>query len=146
MLAETVETQFKRIFPQFAERLSQAGLSRLLKNCALIEFKAGRELFRDKMPTDGILFILSGEASIFVEDDEGHTVELGKVAAGHLLGEVSVLSRQMIASSTVQAITNVTALKLKHQPLERLLTSDDTGPALLELLSEILASRLRVAA
>ncbi|HEY8353947.1 MAG TPA: cyclic nucleotide-binding domain-containing protein [Methylophilaceae bacterium] len=146
MLADTVETQFKRIFPQFAGRLSQAGLNRLLKNCSRIEFKSGRELFRDKMPTDGILFILSGEASIYVENDEGHTVNLGKVTAGQILGEVSVLSRQMVASSTVQAVSNVTALKLKHQPLESLLTSDDTGPALLDLLSEILAARLRVTA
>lgn len=146
MLDKAVETEFQRIFPQFAERLSPAGLTRLLKNCATVEFKAGRELFRDKMPTDGIFFILSGEAIIYIEDDEGHTVNLGKISAGHILGEVSVLSRQMVASSTVQASTNMTTLKLKHQPLESLLTSDETGPALLDLLSEILASRLRIAA
>src|SRR5690606_31190857 len=132
MLDKAVETEFQRIFPQFAERLSPAGLSRLLKNCASVEFKAGRELFKDKMPTDGILFILSGEANIYVEDENGHTVDLGQVAAGQILGEVSVLSRQMIASSTVQANTRVSALKLKHQPLERLLASDDSGPALLD--------------
>jgi len=146
MLDKAVETEFQRIFPQFAERMSPAGLARLLKNCASVEFKAGRELIRDKMPTDGIFFILSGEAIIYVEDDEGRTVNLGKVSAGQILGEVSVLSRQMVASSTVQASTNVTTLKLKHQPLESLLTSDETGPALLDLLSEILASRLRMAA
>lgn len=146
MLDKAVEKEFQRIFPQFTERMSPAGLSRLLKNCAAVEFKAGRDLFRDKMPTDGIFFILSGEAIIYVEDDNGHTVNLGKIAAGQILGEVSVLSRQMVASSSVQAITNMTTLKLKHQPLENLLTSDETGPALLDLLSEILASRLRIAA
>lgn len=145
MLDKAVETEFKRVFPQFAEHLSPAGLTRLLKNCASVDFKAGRELFRDKMPTDGIFFILSGEAIIFVEDDD-RTINLGKVGAGQILGEVSVLSRQMKASSTVQAVTNMTTLKLKHQPLESLLTSDETGPALLDLMSEILASRLRIAA
>ncbi len=145
MLDKAVETEFRRVFPQFAERLSPSGLNRLLENCVSVNFKAGRELIRDRMPTDGIFFILSGEAILYVEEDE-RTVNLGKVSAGQILGEVSVLSRQMIASSTVQASTNVSTLKLKHQPLESLLTTDETGPVLLDLLSEILASRLRVAA
>jgi hypothetical protein len=33
-----------------------------------------------------------------------------------------------------------------HQPLEGLLMAEDTGPALLDLLSETLASRLRTPA
>jgi CRP-like cAMP-binding protein len=145
MLDKAIETEFRRVFPQFAERLSPAGLNRLLKNCVPVDFKAGRTLIRDRMPTDGIFFIISGEADLHIEEGE-RTVDLGKVNAGQILGEVSVLSRQMIASSTVQASTNVSTLKLKHQPLESLLTADETGPVLLDLLSEILASRLRAAA
>lgn len=143
MLDKTIETEFRQAFPQFAAHLPASGLERLLQNCVAVNFRAGRELIRDKMPTDGIFFILSGEASIYVEED-ARTVNLGKVTAGQILGEVSILSRQMVASSSVQAITDMSTLKLKHQPLETLLTDDDTGPVLLDLLSELLASRLRV--
>lgn len=144
MLDKATDTEFQQAFPQIVKRLSPAGLEQLLESCVPVEFRAGRELIRDKMPTDGIFFILAGEALIYVEEGS-RTVNLGKVTAGQILGEVSILSRQMTASSTVQASTNVSTLKLKHQPLERLLTSDDTGPALLDILSTILASRLRAA-
>ncbi|HSI43646.1 MAG TPA: cyclic nucleotide-binding domain-containing protein [Methylotenera sp.] len=143
MSDKVINTEFRRVFPHFAERLSAHGLETLLKNCSRVEFRSGRNIVRDKMPTDAIYFVISGDASIFVEEDE-RTIALGNIHSGQLLGEVSILSRQMTASSTVQANSDMVTLKLKHQPLENLLTSDDTGPVLLQLLSEILASRLRV--
>jgi CRP-like cAMP-binding protein len=143
MLDDTNSTKFKSVFPQFASRLTEGGLKRLLNSCTPADFRPGKNIVRDKMPTDAVYFVLSGEAAIFVEENE-RTVNLGTISSGQLLGEVSILSRQMTASSTVQATSNVTTLKLKHQALEGLLTSDETGPVLLDLLSEILASRLRV--
>lgn len=143
MLDEADDAKFRLIFPQFATRLSPQGLKRLLASCTRADFRAGRNIVRDKMPTDAVYFVLTGEAAIFVEDNE-RTINLGTITPGQLLGEVSILSRQMTASSTVQATSNMTTLKLKHQALEGLLTSDETGPILLDLISEILASRLRV--
>jgi CRP-like cAMP-binding protein len=143
MLDESDNAKFRLVFPQFSTRLSPQGLKRLLGSCTRADFRAGRPIMRDKMPTDGVYFVLSGEADIFVEHDE-RTINLGTVSEGQLLGEVSILSRQMTASSTVQATSDMHTLKLKHQALESLLTSDETGPILLDLLSEILASRLRV--
>lgn len=146
MLDEGNRKRFIEVFPQFAQRLSAQGLSRLLESCTPVTFKSGRNLLRDKMPTDSVFFVLSGEATLFLEDGEHQSVSLGTIHAGHLLGEVSILSRQMTASSTVQATRDIKALKLHHQPLEELLNDSETGPALLELISDILASRLKVAA
>jgi len=142
MLNDNDSATFKKLFPDFTNRLSDQSLKKLLNNCTTAEFKAGKNIVRDKMPTDAIYFVLEGDAAIFVEEDD-RTINLGTIKPGQFLGEVSILSRQMTASSTVQAISNVTTLKLKHQPLESLLTADDTGPVLLELLSETLADRLR---
>ena len=142
MLSDKDSARFKTLFPEFAKRLPPQGLDKLLKNCTSSDFKAGRNIVRDKMPTDAVYFVLSGKATIFIEEED-KTVALGTINPGQLLGEVSILSRQMTASSTVQAVSDVTALKLKHQPLESLLTAEDTGPVLLELLSETLAARLR---
>ena len=143
MLSDKDSARFKSLFPEFAKRLSPQGLGKLLKNCTIAEFKAGRNLVRDKMPTDALFFVLEGDATIFLEEEE-KTITLGTITPGQLLGEVSILSRRLISSSTVQAVSNMTTLRLKHQPLENLLTAEDTGPVLLELLAETLAARLRV--
>lgn len=143
MLSDKDSARFKSLFPEFAKRLSPQGVNKLLKHCTIAEFKAGRNLVRDKMPTDALFFVLEGDATIFLEEEE-KTITLGRITPGQLLGEVSILSRRLISSSTVQALSNMTTLRLKHQPLENLLTAEDTGPVLLELLAEILAERLRV--
>ena len=142
MLDKADSAEFRRAFPQFAERLSEEGVKKLLSHCTRAEFRAGRNILRDKMPTDAVYFVISGNADIFVEEED-RTINLGTIHHGQILGEVSILSRQMTASSTVQASSDMVTLKLKHQPLETLLTADDTGPVLLQLISEILAARLR---
>ena len=142
MLDDTDRAKFQRVFPQFVSRMSPQGLERLLAACTQVSIRPGYNIFRDRMPTDSVHFVLEGEASIFVEHED-RTVPLGTVKAGSLLGEISVLSRQLAASSTVQATTRMTTLRLQHQPLETLLTDEETGPPLLELLSETLASRLQ---
>ncbi len=141
----TDRADFQTVFPQLFARLSAAGAEQLMQNVNRVDFHPGRNVFRDRMPTDAVYFVLSGEAEIFVEKDD-RTVPLGKIGPGALLGEISVLSREMIASSTVQASQRMSTFKLMHQPLEGLLMSEDTGPALLELFSETLASRLRATA
>lgn len=144
MLDEASRGRFKTVFPQFHAQVSAPGLKRILDNCSLMEFRAGRNIFRDRMPTDAIYFVLSGDADIFVEQDD-RVVKVAKIGPGQLLGEISVLSGHLTASSTVTAATPMATLKLNHQQLENLLTAEDTGPALIELLSEILVARLRPA-
>lgn len=142
MSHSTERAEFQKVFPQLFARLSSSGAEHLMQNVSRVEFYPGRNVFRDRMPTDSVFFVLSGDADIFIEKDD-RKVSLGKIGAGALLGEISVLSRQMIASSTVQASSRMSTFKLMHQPLEGLLMSEDAGPALLELFSETLASRLR---
>jgi CRP-like cAMP-binding protein len=142
MLDKDDRAKFQKVFPQYVSRLSPAGLERLLSSCTVVNFHPGYNVFRDRMPTDSLHFVLEGQADIFLEQGET-PVPLGKVNAGQLLGEISVLSRTLVASSTVQAASRLTTLRLQHQPLESLLWDEDVGPTLLELLSDTLASRLQ---
>ena len=142
MLDDTDRAKFQRAFPQFVSRMTPRGLERLLAASTRTDIRAGNNIFRDRMPTDSVHFVLDGEADIFVEQAD-RNVPLGKVGAGSLLGEISVLSRQLAASSTVQASSRMTTLRLQHQPLEVLLTDEEAGPPLIELLTETLASRLQ---
>lgn len=141
MLNDDDRQQFKRLFPQFAAQLPGASLGRLLENATRMDVHPGYNIFRDRMPTDAVHFVLSGEADVFIERDD-RKISLGQLGPGALFGEISVLSRQLVASSTVQARTRMTTLRLRHQSLEQLLVDEDVGPALLELLSQTLASRL----
>lgn len=133
--------EFMRLFPQFATRLPPASLQRLLEHATRMDVHPGFNIFRDRMPTDAVHFVLAGEAEVFIERDD-RKVPLGKLGPGTLFGEISVLSRQVMASSTVRASTRMRTLRLKHQPIEQLLVDEEVGPALLELLSQTLASRL----
>lgn len=144
MLDEASRGMFERVFPQFHSQMPGAALKRVLDNCTLMKFRVGSNIFRDRMPTDGIYFVLSGEADVVIEKDE-RAVNVAKIGPGQLLGEVSVLSGQRVASSTVTATTPVSTLKLNHQQLDNLLNAEDSGPALIELLSHILVARLRPA-
>ena len=141
MLVEEDRKEFQRLFPQFAARLPAEGLRRVLDHAGRVDLQPGQNIFRDRMPTDAMHFVLAGEADVFIERD-GRTVHLGQLGPGALFGEISVLSRQLVASSTVRARTRMTTMRLRHEPLEQLLVDEAVGPALLELLSQTLASRL----
>src|SRR5690606_21762080 len=141
MLDDEDRKEFARLFPQFAASLPAAGLRRLLDHASRVDAHPGYNIFRDRMPTDAVHFVLAGEADVFVEHGD-RTVHLGQLGPGALFGEISVLSRQLVASSTVQARTRMRTLRLRHQPLEQLLVDEEAGPALLDLLTQTLASRL----
>jgi CRP/FNR family transcriptional regulator, cyclic AMP receptor protein len=96
------------------------------------------------MPVDSLYFIVEGEVSIGIEE-AGHSVSLGRMGPGEWLGEVSVLSGEMLVSSTVVAETPVKLLRLKHQAFEELITSNaEIGAAMFRHLVEMLAARLRM--
>jgi len=134
--------EFQQAFPQLVSDLSPAALKKLLDSCAVTEFRPGRNIMRDRMPSDAIYFVLEGEARVFIENDN-QSIKLGNIRPGQILGEISILSRQLISSASVEAATPMKTLKLRHQPLEDLLVAEDTGPALLNVLTEVLAARLR---
>ncbi len=141
-LDETEIKEFQQAFPQLVSDLSPAALKKLLDSCAVTEFRPGRNIMRDRMPSDAIYFVLEGEARVFIENDN-QSIKLGNIKPGQILGEISILSRQLVSSASVEAATPMKTLKLRHQPLEDLLVAEDTGPALLNVLTEVLAARLR---
>ncbi len=77
-------------------------------------------------------------------EEEKKTLELAKVKPGDWLGEVTVLSGDLLASSTVTAVTGVRLLRMKHQTFESLLVKNQhIASAMLKQLVGILADRLR---
>ena len=130
-------------FPALARDLGPDNLAILLKACTTLEVPAGRKIIRDRMTVDSLYFILEGQVSISVEEG-GRSISLGRLGPGQWLGEVSVLSGELLASSTVTAETNVQLLRLKHQAFEELITRNEKiSNAMLTQLVGMLADRLR---
>jgi len=136
-------TEFEQRFPTVAAELGPDNLARLLDACSLVSLPPRRKLFRDRMPVDSLYLVLEGEMVASLEDS-GKTLELGRVKPGDWLGEVAVLSGEMLASSTITTVTPCRALKIHAQDFERLVINDeDIAYALLGQLLDMLAERLR---
>lgn len=134
---------FSTRFPALADELGQANLTKLLEATTSLELPAGRKVIRDRMPVDSLYMILDGKVSITVEANE-RSIKLGELGPGEWLGEVSVLSGELLASSTVTTDTPVRFLRLKHEKFEDLIwKSEEISSVLLRQLVLMLADRLR---
>jgi CRP-like cAMP-binding protein len=95
------------------------------------------------MPVDSIYFLLEGEVAVSVDEGD-KMIPLGNLGPGQWLGEISVLSGEMLASSSVTTVTPVKLLRLKHQAFEDLLSSSDVvARAVLDEMVKMLTERLK---
>lgn len=135
--------QFKASFPQLADDLGTANLEQLLEGATAVEVAAGRKLIRDRMPVESLYFVLDGTLSASIEE-AGKSKLLGLIGLGQWLGEISVLSGEMVASATVTADTPCTLLKVHHLTLQKLITENEAlAKVLLDALIALMAQRLR---
>lgn len=137
---------FRAAFPGLTNALGPSNTDVLLRALRPVELPADRILFRDRMPVESLYLILEGSLAVTVGDGD-RSMSLGTVKAGEWLGEVSVLSGSMTASTTVITQTRCLALKLHFQDFDRLIRdNDDIANALLSSLIDLLAARLRTSA
>lgn len=135
--------EFQRRFPDVSSELGPENLARLLDACTVVNLPPRRKLFRDRMPVDSLYLVLEGEMLASVEDG-AKILEVGHVKPGDWLGEVAVLSGEMLASSTVSTVTRCRALKMHARDFENLVIHDeDISHVLLGQLVMLLAERLR---
>lgn len=140
---QTTIEQFKASFPQLARDLGDTNLEQLLEGASAVEYPAGRKIIRDRMPVDHIYFVLTGTLSAYIEH-EGKLQHLSVVGPGQWLGEVSVLSGEMVASATVITDTACKLLKVHDLTLQKLISGNETvAKVLLEALIALMAERLR---
>jgi CRP-like cAMP-binding protein len=141
-MTENLITEFQSKFPAAANELGPDNLQRLLSVCVETVLPADRRLFRDKMPVDSAYLVLEGELVATI-DNNGHTIEVGRIGPGAWLGEVAVLSGNRTASSNVNTVTPCRLLKLRAQDFEDLAMHDEEiSSVLLGHLIELMASRL----
>lgn len=134
---------FEQSFPQLAAALGSANLDQLLEGATIQDFPPGRKLIRDRMPVECIYFVLSGTLSAYIEEG-GKSRLISTVREGEWLGEISVLSGELVASATVISDTPCRLLKVHHLTLQRLISENETvAKVLLDALIALMAERLR---
>jgi CRP-like cAMP-binding protein len=135
--------EFQQRFSALARDLGPANTEVLVKSTTPLELPAGRKIIRDRMPVDSLYLVLNGTVSITVEES-GRAVQLGSVGPGEWLGEVSVLSGELLASSTVTSSSPVRLLRLRHEKFEQIISTNYAiASVLLRQLVGMLADRLR---
>lgn len=141
-----MKEDFARQFPGWSVELGPRNVDILLSKSSVLELPAGRVIVRDRMPVDSLYLVLDGEVDISVEE-QGRSVKLGSVGPGQVIGEVSVLSGELLASSTVTSTSRVKLMRLRHQAFEELIaTNYEIASVLLRHFVTMLADRLRSSA
>lgn len=136
-------TEFTARFPALAEELGPQNLETLLAATTSLELPAHRKVIRDRMTVDSLFLILEGRVSISVEANK-RAIKLGELGPGEWLGEVSVLSGELLASSTVTTETPVRFLRLRHEKFEELIWKNaEVSGVMLRQFVLMLADRLR---
>ena len=145
-MQESIKDMFSMHFSMLKEELGEINTEVLLKSMTLLELPAGRNVTRYRMPVDSTYFIVGGSVEVTVDEGNGIITLEHSLDHGHLLGEVSALSGDYLASATVTTVTPSRFLRLRHQALEELLTSNqDISTILLRYFVLMLSDRLRKA-
>jgi len=138
--------QFAAAFPSIAGQLGPQNLGKLLDGAAVQEIAPGRTLIRDRMPVDFLYFVLDGELGAYIEQ-AGKSQRVGTVRPGEWLGEISVLSGEMLASAAITTDTSCLLMKIHHLSFEKLLAEEPAvAQVLLENFIDLMAKRLRASA
>lgn len=142
-MEQTPNDAFCRHFPILAEELGPLHTMTFLKGVTVLELPPGRKLIRHRMPVDSIYFIVAGTVAVSVEDAQTSTL-LGVLGPGQWLGEVSALSGELTTSATITTQTPARFLRMRHQILEDLITTNQAvANVLLPHLVLMLSDRLR---
>jgi CRP-like cAMP-binding protein len=130
--------------------LKQMALCRALSGveleavAAIVETKeiaAGKELFREGEPGDGLYLVAAGEIEVLKRGAAGEH-SLAKLGAGGVLGEMSLVTSD-VRSATGRALARTTVLHLPAHKFRALQDSGSTAALrITAAIAEVLARRL----
>jgi CRP-like cAMP-binding protein len=121
--------------------LSSAEVDAIAAIAETREIAAGRELFREGEPGDGLFLVVSGEIDIVKSGPAGPR-SLAHLGEGAILGEISLLTSEA-RSATGRALIDTRVLHLPMQPFRALLAAGSTAALkMVAAIGEVLARRL----
>ena len=121
--------------------LSSAEVDAIAAIAETREIPAGREIFREGEPGDGLFLVVSGEIDI-VKQSPGGARSLAHLGAGSILGEISLLTSEA-RSATGRALVDTKVLHLPMQAFRQLLAGGSIAALkMVAAIAEVLSRRL----
>jgi len=121
--------------------LSDAELETIAAIAETQEVAAGKELFREGDPGEGLYLLVAGEIDVVKRGPRGER-SLARLGAGAVLGEISLLTSEM-RSATGRALVATRVLRLPVQRFRALLESGSSAALkVVAAIAEVLARRL----
>ena len=108
------------------EGLSDADIQGVLDVGTFVSVPAGWSLIWEKTPADKAYLLLAGEVSIQHDGEE-----IARVGSGQLIGETAIVTHHL-RNATVVAFTDIEALHLTRESVERLAAESPAFKATLE--------------
>jgi len=132
MIKEELLTEYHHVLAAYGlTDMDPVGLS-------VLRFNKNEYLFRQGQVSGYILLIITGRLKVFVTTPEGKSLLFCFYAGSGILGEVEFATGSEIASTSVQAITDVACIGI---PLSRYQTVLKNNPAFLNAMSSALAAK-----
>jgi len=121
--------------------LSGAELDAIAEIAGTQDLGAGKELFREGDPGDGLYLVVAGEIEIIKRGPRGDR-SLARMVVGGVLGEMSLITAD-VRSATGRAVVDSRVLRLPVQRFRVLLDGGSTAALkIAAAIAEVLARRL----
>jgi len=121
--------------------LSGAEVDAIAEIIEMQDIAAGKELFREGDPGNGLFLVVAGEIEVIKRGPRGDR-SLARVGVGGVLGEMSLITAD-VRSATGRAIVDSRALRLPAQRFRSLLDGGSTAALkIAAAIAEVLARRL----
>ena len=121
--------------------LSGVELDAIAEIVSMQDLAAGKELFREGAPGDGLYLVVAGEIEIIKRGPRGDR-SLARMAVGGVLGEMSLITAEA-RSATGRAVVDSRVLRLPAQRFRLLIDGGSTAALkIAAAIAEVLARRL----
>lgn len=121
----------------FLNALPDEALEHLAQSSRTCMFAAGEDIIRQGEPGNELFVIRTGEAAVFVKQDERGFVQVAQLGPGGVFGEMSLVTGEL-RSATVRALSSCELIVLGHTAFREVLAQN---PELANRISDVLANR-----
>jgi CRP/FNR family cyclic AMP-dependent transcriptional regulator len=119
-------------------------LAPLLSYCHCHQYPAGKDLIKPGDAADSLLYVLDGQVTVILVDEEGKEIILAYLSRGDFIGEMGLFAPQPKRSVCIRARSKCELAEITYSKLELLLDNDlkDQARPLLYDLGRQLSDRL----
>ena len=99
-------------------------LKPLLDYCHCRQYPPKKDLIKPGDPADKLLYVIDGEVSVMLEDDDGREIILAYLSKGDFIGEMGLFAPQPERSVCIRARSKCELAEITYSKLQHLLDNE----------------------